>query len=82
MKTILTLTFVLFFGATAMAQNTVTDIKVETIEMGVVLVGGVGENTFEISLETKEVAIIYKYKNTRVKKELVFTTKNNKAKLA
>lgn len=82
MKTILTLTFVLFFGVTAMAQNTATDTKVEIIEMGVVLVEEVNENTFEIFSETKEVARIYKFKNNRAKKELVFTTKNNKAKLA
>lgn len=76
MKAILTLTFVLFFGATAIAQNVKTDTKVATIEMGVIL-------STEIKVEKKTtvkentVARVYKFKNTRVKKALVFETKTN-----
>lgn len=82
MKAILTLTFVLFFGAIAMAQDT-TDKKAETIEMGVVLLEDTLDSKVEfITNETKTIARIYKSKNSRVKKELIFTTKYSKAKLA
>ena len=68
MKTILTLIFVLTIGVTAQAQ----DVKVETVEMSIVT-STTNENT---------VARLYKFKNSRVKKALSFTTKRNKAKLA
>ncbi len=75
MKAILTLTFVLFFGATAIAQNVNTDKKIATIEMGVVLTTNVKvENKITATTERK-VARVYKLKNTRVKKALVFETK-------
>lgn len=83
MKAILTLTFVLFFGTMAMAQENTTTTKVDVIEMGVVLSENTLDVTDEISMkETKEIVRIYKRKNSRVKKELIFTTKYNKAKLA
>lgn len=76
MKAILTLTFVLFFGATAMAQNIKTDDKVATIEMSVVLSTEVTvEKTTETTTNTNAIARVYKFKNTRVKKALVFETK-------
>ncbi|GMN09408.1 hypothetical protein MTsPCn9_01360 [Croceitalea sp. MTPC9] len=81
MKTILTLTFVLFFGATALAQNVKTDTKVTTIEMGVVLSTEIKvEDKKEITKENT-LARVYKFKNTRVKKALVFETKSE-AKIA
>ena len=84
MKTIFTLLFVLFIGVAAQAQNnTITD-KVETIEMGIVVEFSTKEVTYEkITLENEtEVARLYKYKNSRIKKALTFTTKKNKAKMA
>ena len=79
MKTIATLIFVLFIGVAAQAQNTTKEVKVETVEMGIVTVT-VKE---EVKLETKtEVARLYKYKNSNIKKALSFTTKRNKAKMA
>ncbi|NND80419.1 MAG: hypothetical protein HKN53_11010 [Maribacter sp.] len=72
MKTILTLLFVLTIGAAAQAQDAKVDVKVETIEMSIVNTT-TNENT---------VARLYKFKNSRVKKALSFTTKRNKAKLA
>ncbi len=79
MKTIATLIFVLFIGVAAQAQNTTKEAKVETVEMGIVTVT-VKE---EVKLETKtEVARLYKYKNSNIKKALSFTTKRNKAKMA
>ncbi|WP_343485790.1 hypothetical protein [Allomuricauda sp. d1] len=81
MKAILTLTFVIFFGTVALAQEPTPNQKVATVEMGVVLT----ENQVQESSKLeggKEVARLYKHKNARAKKELVFTTKRNKAKLA
>ena len=72
MKTILTLIFVLTIGVTAQAQDAKVDVKVETVEMSIVTSTTNG-NT---------VARLYKFKNSRVKKALSFTTKRNKAKLA
>lgn len=79
MKTIATLIFVLFIGVTAQAQTAVQEVKVDTIEMTIVT-----EITTEgVSFETAtEVARLYKRSNTRVKKELTFTTKANRAKMA
>jgi len=79
MKAILTLLFVLFFGLTAFAQNTNTNDTVEPIEMGVILDSGVitTNATKEVKITTEEsVARLYKFKNSRVKKALAFTTKS------
>ena len=79
MKTIATLIFILFIGATAQAQTATEQVKVETIEMTIVT----STENKEASLKsTNEVARLYKYKNSRVKKALSFTTKKNKAKMA
>ncbi|RNC89552.1 MAG: hypothetical protein ED555_08735 [Allomuricauda sp.] len=80
MKTILTLVSVLLFHVSMMAQHTQSDKKVETIEEGVVLIENI--KTVELNVNLREIVAIHKFKNTRAKKELVFTTKNNKAKLA
>ncbi|MEP3211466.1 MAG: hypothetical protein ABJN95_19930 [Maribacter sp.] len=81
MKTILTLLFVLFIGLAAQAQSAVEDtqVKVETIEMGIVT--STSYEKTENDNKT-EVARLYKFKNSRIKKALKFTTKRNKAKMA
>ncbi len=79
MKTIATLIFVLFIGVTAQAQNTTEEVKVETIEMSIVT----ATEKEEVKLETTtEVARLYKFKNSKIKKALSFTTKRNKSKMA
>ncbi len=79
MKTIATLIFVLFIGVAAQAQTATEEVKVETIEMTIVT----STASEEVTLETAtEVARLYKYKNSRVKKALSFTTKRNNAKMA
>jgi len=85
MKAILTILFVLLFGLTAFAQNTNTNDTVEPIKMGIVLDSGVItiNITEEVKIDTeKSVARLYKFKNSRVKKALAFTTKKDKPKLA
>ncbi len=85
MKSILTLLIVLLFGAMALAQNTQTDVKVESIKMGVVLDGSltISIATFQSSQPVQDqVARLYKFRNARVKKALSFRTKKTKAKLA
>lgn len=86
MKAIITLALVIIFGATALANtNDTHDIKVETIEMGIVLDSGIDAaidfEEVEASKE-KKVARVYRSKNARVKKAISFTTKNNRPKLA
>lgn len=84
MKAILTILFVLLFGLTAFAQNTNTNDTVEPIKMGIVLDSGVItiNITEEVKIDTeKSVARLYKFKNSRVKKALAFTTKKDKPKL-
>lgn len=77
MKAILTLIFIIFLGVAAQAQNNSKEIKVETITMGI-------EMNLEAVTSSKDtsVARLYMFKNSLVKKELSFTTKNDKAKLA
>ena len=78
MKTIATIFFIFFIGTAAQAQNNTNDVKVETIEMGIVT-----ETVNELKVETNtEVARLYKFKNARVTKALSFTTKRNAAKMA
>ena len=78
MKTILTLIFILFIGMAAQAQNGTAEVKVETVTMSIVTST---ENEVSVKNENK-VARLYMFKNSRVKKELSFSTKLNKAKLA
>ena len=72
MKTILISIFFIFIGVTAQAQNAKIETKVSTAQMTIV--------TF--SEYTTSTARLYKYKNSKIKKELDFTTKANRAKLA
>ena len=78
MKTILTLIFVLFIGVAAQANTVGQEVKVETVTMSIVTST---ENEVSVKNENK-VARLYMFKNSRVKKELSFSTKLNKAKLA
>ncbi|MBU2904422.1 hypothetical protein KO529_06455 [Arenibacter algicola] len=78
MKTLLTLIFVLFIGVAAQANNVDQEVKVETVTMSIVTAT---QNEVSVKNENK-VARLYMFKNSRVKKELSFSTKLNKAKLA
>ncbi len=79
MKTILTLIFVLFISVAAQAQDASVETKATTIEMTIVT----STSYEDVVLETStEVARLYKFKNSRIKKALAFTTKRNKAKMA
>ncbi|THV60287.1 hypothetical protein EZV76_06925 [Flagellimonas alvinocaridis] len=78
MKTILTIIAVIFFGTVAMAQDANKEVKVDAVTVGV-------ELNIDIQKQAKketEVARLYKFKNSRVKKELSFKTKKDRAKLA
>ena len=78
MKTLATTFFIFFIVISAQAQNNANDVKVNTVEMGIVT-----ETVKELNLDTKtEVARLYKFKNARVKRALSFTTKRNAAKMA
>ncbi|MFK5972782.1 MAG: hypothetical protein QM485_05830 [Flavobacteriaceae bacterium] len=72
MKTIATLIFILFIGVAAQAQDASEEVKIETVEMTIVTPAA----------KENSVARLYKFKNSKVKKALSFTTKRNKAKLA
>ena len=83
MKAVITLFFVVIFGATALA-NLKTDGKIDGIEMGIVLVDGTDRigtaAQTEISAENC-VARLYKFQNARITKALEFATKRTLAKL-
>jgi len=79
MKTILTLIFVLFISVAAQAQDASAETKVSTIEMTIVTSASYQDVVLE---NATEVARLYKFKNSRIKKALAFTTKRNKAKMA
>ncbi|AKA34077.1 hypothetical protein [Flagellimonas lutaonensis] len=78
MKAILTIIAIVFFGVIASAQeakgtaveNAVQTITVEKVE------------TKKIFKKRHKVSRLYMFKNSRVKKELSFRTKRNRAKLA
>ena len=84
MKAILTILFVLFLSLNVNAQNTETNDTVEPFEIGAVLDNGV-DTTYDLkevkTTTEKSVARLYKFKNSRVKKALTFTTKKDKPKL-
>lgn len=78
MKAIITLIFVLFIGISVQSQTVKTEVKVATFTAGTetkisqdVLLG-----------RDNSVARLYMFKNSRIKRELSFQTKLNKAKLA
>lgn len=78
MKTIFTIIAITFIGTMASAQDLSKEAKVETIDMGV-------ELKVEINNEVRKdrkTARLYKFKNSRIKKELSFKTKKDRAKLA
>lgn len=85
MKALVPLLIILFTGASALAQNPKQNDKVDSIEMGIVMVDSVTDafdsKTVKIDAETSIVRL-YRNKNSRVKKELAFITKTNYGKLA
>jgi len=85
MKALFTLLIVIFAGALALAQTPLTDDKINTTEVGVVLADSSdntgNEKTIEITDETS-VARLYRYANARINKELAFATKKSYGKLA
>ena len=78
MKAVLTLILVLFFGLTAFAQNTNTNDTMEPNKMDIT-----SNLNKEVGIASeKGIARLYKFKNSRVKKALAFTTKKDKPKLS
>lgn len=80
MKTIFTIIAILFISFASKAQENAPKVKVLIETETVVLQNDTIEKISAIN-ETK-VARLYLDKNYKVKKELAFTTKNNKSKLA
>lgn len=85
MKAIFTLGLLLFLNATLVAQTTQNNDKVNITQMDVVLVSSlptsIGTQKVD-SEETQSIARLYRYSNSRVKKELSFKTKKDRPKLA
>jgi len=78
MKIILTLIVIILIGTSAIAQDANTEVKVETTTETVIT-----NSKVKIEKEIKtEVARLYMFKNSRIKKALAFRTKRNKSKLA
>ena len=80
MKSILTIIFIITIGVFAQAQNNVAEVKIATIEMGIVIITDAAADT--VQENTLEVARLYRRSNSQVKKALSFTTKRNRAKMA
>jgi len=77
MKTTLTLIALIFTGTMAMAQNGPTEpkavLEVQTVSTALLV---------EQAGKDRKIARLYKFKNSKVKKALSFSTKNNNTKLA
>ncbi len=84
MKAVLTLLLVLFFGVAALAQDAKSESKVEVVAIGIATTNTNEDASISfdgISLKNENsVARLYMFKNSRVKKELSFTTKRHKSK--
>jgi len=82
MKALLTFTLVLIIGLSAMAQ----EAKAPVLKPGTPEVAAIHPDTLKSVLSRGEggeaIARLYRFKNYRVLKELKFTTKISKAKLA
>ena len=74
MKTVLILFFSLMIGTMVQAQETTTEVKVNTIQKGIVVKASKEDAT--------KMVRVYRYRNSRIKKALSFRTKRNKAKFA
>jgi len=72
MKTIATIFFIFFIGFAAQAQDTTSEVIVETAKKEIVT----------STVKETSVARLYRFKNSRIKKELNFKTKRNTSKLA
>lgn len=71
MKTSKILPLALLFGLLTYSQEKKTEVKVETLKMGIVIPVEKGQ----------PVARLYKHKNSRIKQALLFMTKKDKPKL-
>jgi hypothetical protein len=78
MKTLITLFFALVIGATTQAQNPTKHIKVKTIAAPIV---GSAIQQEIVTGAQDNVAVIYIFKNAKIKKALSFRTTKNRAKL-
>lgn len=78
MKAIVTLIFIIFIGFSANAQAASKEVKVATVTYGVELNVTIEKAT----TQDNQVARLYMFKNSRVKKALSFKTKRNKSKMA
>ncbi len=78
MKAIFTLLFVLFIGVFAQAQESKTTPVLETTSTEV----KVSETKKNALNEEIKVARLYKFKNSKIKRELAFSTKRSKSKIA
>lgn len=77
MKAIVTLILILFIGLAVRAQSENTKVKVVTITQGIV-----AHTHLNTAIKNEgKVVRLYLFKNSRVKKELSFTTKSDRPKL-
>jgi hypothetical protein len=84
MKAFLTLVLILLLGAVALAQNDTDYGKVETFQMDIILDVSLPVSHHrgqDEAAKENAVARLYKFKNSRIKKALSFSTKKNNPKL-
>ena len=75
MKAVITLALIVLTGLAAQAQNRTSEMKVAAVKMEIVQVSAI-----EVTAVQKEtqVARLYRRAGSRVKKELSFSTKNDR----
>jgi len=78
MKAIIPFIFIIFIGASAMAQEARQEVKVVTHAASVTLNIHIDQN----NMQQQKVARLYMFKNSRIKKALKFKTKRNASKIA
>ena len=79
MKTIATLTLLLFFALFTQGQDRKPEAKVETITMDLVPVSGILKKKDQ---QKYQIARLYRRPYARVKKALAFTTRKDRPKVA
>lgn len=84
MKTFITLVLVILFSSLAMAQDIPGKaVSASPVQASYASLRNNPAPELDKAIEKKvEVARLYRFKNSKVLKELTFTTKRNKAKLA
>ena len=83
MKAILTLIFVIVFGVLAVAQEgRENPVQLQRENENIAQINDVETSSGETELPADTIVRLYRFKHSKVRKELTFATRANKPKLA